>query len=154
MQNEHSTSGFLEDLVRGFVQLCALELHAKTSLEKSEHKIHVVDADDVIEASDDIEKADKHLIEITKLRRNSMIAISNYAKELNLDKWCEVKHAAMAMITFFEVHQANPNNNELFDLYIEANNLFIEIVADFIGIEIEPCAACFSDALKEVTKND
>lgn len=152
-QNSKSTSGFLEDLVRGFVQLASVELHAKTALEKAEHNLTIVEMENLSEATNALERADEHLQRVTNLRRQSMNVISNYAEKLNPEKWCEVKHSAMAMYTIFESYQADPKNDDLSELYFETNNLFIEIMSDFLGFTIEPCASCFSDALKGATSD-
>lgn len=147
-ENANSTSGMLEDLIRAMVQFSAIEVHAKTALEKAKHELAVCDDDLLEEAILDEQNAEKHLLDATTLRRNSMTIIADYAHNLNPEKWCEVKHASMGMYTAFEAYQANSSDLNLYDLYIAANNIFIEIVSDWLGLDIPPCAACFSDALK------
>lgn len=124
-----------------------MELHAKTALEKQQQLLTEVDDSQLSSALEQVLKAERRLKTITDLRRKSMRIISTYAEELNPEMWCEVKHSAMAMYTAFEVYQAE-ETTELYDFYIENNQLFIETMSDFLGFDIPPCASCFSDRLK------
>lgn len=147
MENKQSTSGMLEDLIRSMVQVASTEVHAKTALEKAEHEVSIAEVEDLPEVTKQLTDAEDYLKRVTELRRNVMRLIAEHAKELNPTKWCEVKHTAMAMYTAFEAYQAD-GSIQLYNYYMETNDLFIEVMSDFLGLDIPPCAACFSDALK------
>lgn len=151
MENKQSTSGMLEDLVRSLQQLASGELHSKTALEKLEGQMLSVEDADIVELSAQIRDAEEHLGLVTEQRRSIMRIIAKYAKDLNPEKWCEVKHMAMASYTAFEAYQAYGDNDaDLYVLYMSTNDLFIQSVSDWLGLEIPACASCFSDALKGV----
>ncbi|MFV0409636.1 MAG: hypothetical protein ACK5LJ_08065 [Paracoccus sp. (in: a-proteobacteria)] len=147
-ENQNSTSGMLEDLIRGMIQLTAMEVHAKTALEKTAHELSICEDSELEQVVEKEMVAEGHLHHVTELRRQAMRLIASYAPNLNPEKWCEVKHAAMAMYTIFEAYQADGKNQGLYGLYLDTNKLFISVVSDWLGLDIPPCAACFSDALK------
>lgn len=151
MENKQSTSGMLEDAVRSFVQLSAMELHAKTETEISFQRTQEVGVEGLTDAMLALQKSEDRLMQITELRRESMRLITKYATEFDSKSWCLAKHCAMAMITAFEAFQANEKDVDAFNQYHKLNNLFISVMSDLIGLEIEPCAACFSDALKKAS---
>ena len=152
MKNNDSTSGMLEDMVRSMTQLASMELHAKTYLEKANDKLAGAEPDQIPEMLDAVQAAEKHLQKVTELRRNAMRTIASYSDDVNTEKWCEVKHAAMAMYTAFEAYQAN-ESTDLYNYYMDCNDLFITVVAEWLGFNIPACASCFSDAMKGVDTN-
>lgn len=153
MENKLSTSGMLEDAIRSFVQLAAAELHAKTEFEISFQKVQEVAVPELTGAMQAMERSQTRLEKITELRRESMRFITKHAKSFDSKAWCLAKHTAMAMVTAFEAFQANMTDPDALTLYVHTNDLFISVMSDLIGLEIEPCAACFSDALKNATAN-
>lgn len=148
MSNPKSTSGMLEDLLRSTQQLSAMELHAKTAIEKADHELQTVEPQELQNALVKLKKAETYLEHVTDLRRKGMNLLSEFAETLDETKWCEVKHVLMASYSAFEAYQAEPRNTKLFQFYLQTNNLMIEVVSDFLGFDIPPCASCFSDALK------
>lgn len=151
-QNSNSTSGMLEDLIRNLQQIASAELHAKTALEKAENEVTTAEPEDLTKASEKVMNAEKHLNDVTEVRRDVMRLIQRFANSIDETKWCEVKHLAMAAYTAFEAYQAI-NDVEIYNYYIQCNNLFIEAVSDWLGLDILPCASCFSDALKGLTED-
>lgn len=154
MSNDKSTSGMLEDLLRSTQQLAAIELHAKTALEKADHEMSIAETKDLQQALEKVEKAEKYLKHVTELRRKGMSIMADFAKKLDPNKWCEVKHVMMASYCAFEAYQAEPTSIPLEAFYLDTNKLMIEVVSDFLGLDIPPCAACFSDALKAKKEGD
>jgi len=166
MINKDSSTGYVEDMVRSFVQLSAIEVHAKTELELAEtnhrdallmydiemntptsEKALDVQSENLDNAEDALEDAKDWVITVQELRRESQRRLLAHAKKPDMHVWCRMKHMAMAMYTAFEVWQASENQAD-FDHYININNAFIESTAKFLGMDIDSCAACFTDALK------
>lgn len=152
--NKDSTSGMLEDLLRSTQQLAAMELHAKTALEKADHELSVVEDVMLQERLIKVQKAENYLEKVTDLRRKGMKLLSSYATTLDETKWCEVKHVMMASYSAFEAYQAEPKSLPLETFYLETNKLMIQVVSDFLGLDIPPCASCFSDALKAKSEEE
>lgn len=145
--NEHSTSGYLEDLIRSMTQLCALELHVKTQLERLNQDLQDVESSEVDSVLNQLMQEEEHLMNIQELRRESMRLIMEHQTDQGNDKkWCEVKHSAMAMYTAFEVYQATGHASH-YNYFLKTNDLFIQVMIDFLGYDIPPCASCFSDRL-------
>lgn len=154
MENEYSTSGMLEDLIRSMVQLVSVELHAKTACEKAEQALAEAEEDETSCLVNELVEAESYLERVTNLRRTSMRLIASKSDKVKPTKWCEVKHSAMAMYTAFEAFQADSKNASLAQYYYDCNRLFIEVVSDWLGLDIPPCASCFEDALKGVKHHD
>lgn len=152
--NKHATDGMAEDLIRSFVQTAAYELHLKTLLEKRHSelengKINVEDEEVVSNQIEQIEHTEKLLDEVAQIRRDDMLFLySLYNASGDKERWCNVKHTAMMIITAFEAWQASDGNPELEMMYLNKNRLFIRELSAFLGVGITECAACFSDMLK------
>lgn len=150
-KNKNSTDGIAEDLIRSFVQMTNVELHFKTLIEKRVGEIEngLVEDDDMSEQMQTIDRYKMHLDKAANLRRAQMLYLYNmYNGKGNKEMWCLVKHSAMAMYNAFEVYQASDEDPELLSYALQINVQFNEIVAEFLGVQITPCAACFSDILK------
>lgn len=155
--NNHSESGFLEDLIRSIVQLTCSEGHLKTLIEKTEAELEngIINVDDMEEVSNALEKIEEmqeELTEVADIRRRSMIILYDYASG---DKtyWCQVKHLANAMYTMHEAYIGSDNDIRLYELALETNKQFIRALTHFMGFEISMCASCFSDYLKGENNN-
>lgn len=159
-ENKHSTDGIAEDIIRSFVQIAGAELHAKTLLEKriSEMENGIVDMSDSEVAPLQFQKINdlkQELVTLAQLRRDDMLFLFElYGSKGDKEKWCTVKHLAMAMYTAFEAWQASDNNERLLEGALAKNKLFIKAVTAFLGVEITECAACFGDILKGELSNE
>lgn len=150
-ENKHSTDGIAEELIRSFVQIAGVELHEKTLVEKriSELENGLIEETEIPKHIEKIGQLKDHLMEVAQIRRGDMLFLFNMCGgKGDKEQWCIVKHLAMAMYTAFECWQASNNDSELFHSYIKKNELFIESLSKFLGIEITACAACFSDFLR------
>lgn len=153
MINEHSTSGYAEDIIRSIVQFGATEMHLKTLYEKTLAELEngIIDTEDSDLVAKQLEKLDSYrdeLIDVAQLRRQAMFVLSEMYPEGDKDAWCLVKHLGIGAMTMFEAWQGSDNNQMLLSLAIDANKAFIRAMTRFIGIEITDCAACLSDYLK------
>lgn len=153
MINEHSTSGYAEDIIRSIVQFGATEMHLKTLYEKTLAELEngIIDTEDSDLVAKQLEKLDSYrdeLIDVAQLRRQAMFVLSEMYPEGDKDAWCLVKHLGIGAMTMFEAWQGSDNNQILLSLAIDANKAFIRAMTRFIGIEITDCAACLSDYLK------
>lgn len=153
MINEHSTSGYAEDIIRSIVQFGATEMHLKTLYEKTLAELEngIIDTEDSDLVAKQLEKLDSYrdeLINVAQLRRQAMFVLSEMYPEGDKDAWCLVKHLGIGAMTMFEAWQGSDNNQMLLSLAIDANKAFIRAMTRFIGIEITDCAACLSDYLK------
>ncbi|MGM0175678.1 hypothetical protein [Enterococcus sp. DIV0800] len=153
-KNVHSTDGIAEDLIRSFVQVAAAEMHAKTLLEKriSELENGLIDVEEKDVLANHLKvitKTEKEVIELAQIRRDDMLLLFEmYGSKGDKEKWCSVKHLAIASMTAFEAWQASDRNERLLGLAIRKNALFIRAISAFLGVEITECASCFSDFLK------
>lgn len=152
MKNEHATDGIAEDLIRSFIQIASAEMHAKTLLEKrtSEMENGFIDVDNnLIAHLNKIEEIKKDIQELSTIRREDMLYLFKlYGENGDKEQWCNVKHLGIAMMTAFEAWQASDDNEELLDMYIQKNTLFIKATSKFLGVEVTECASCFADILK------
>lgn len=151
--NKYASNGITEELIRTFIQLGCAELHTKTLIEKYEAELDegLIDIDDedvVMEQNNKIERLGNRLENYTNARRDVMRYIQKLHPNGNEDLWCLVKHLGMAMFTLFESYQASEQDIELYDLWLETNKMFIDIMSEFLGVEITECASCFNDMLK------
>ncbi|MGX7263707.1 hypothetical protein [Enterococcus crotali] len=157
MKNKHSTDGIAEDLIRSFVQVASAEMHAKTLLEKrvSELENGLIDLETELELQ--LQKIVEYKEEITslaELRRADMLYLFElYGRRGDKEKWCTVKHLAIAMMTAFEAWQASAGDEALLSAALAKNKLFIKALTQFLGVEVTECAACFADIIKGGEKN-
>lgn len=152
MENKHSTDGIAEDLIRSFIQIASAEIHAKTLLEKriSELENGLIDLEVNLESQ--LRKINELKEEITafaELRRADMLYLFEmYGGQGDKEKWCTVKHLAIAMMTAFEAWQASEHDEVLLSSALAKNKLFIKALTQFLGVDVTECAACFADILK------
>lgn len=151
--NFHSTDGYAEDLIRSFVQVAALEMHAKTLLEKRESELtngmnEEITVQEQIAFINDM----KEQVSIyADMRRSDMLFLYQmFGSKGDKKQWCMVKHLAIASMTAFEAWQGCDDRYEttLFKMYVQKNALFLNAMTKFLGVEITECASCFSDILK------
>jgi len=152
MKNEHAPDGIAEDLIRSFIQIACAEMHTKTLLEKrmSELENGFVELDhDLMVHLNNIEELKHDLTQLATIRREDMLYLFNlYGAKGDKEQWCHVKHLAVGMMTAFEAWQACHEDEELLNLYLKKNKLFLKATSQFLGVEITQCASCFSDLLK------
>jgi len=156
MINKNSTDGYAEDLIRSFVQIATLEMHAKTLLEKRESEFTNGLTDyNIDEHMKIIERMKEEVNTFTDIRRGDMLFLYQmFESKGDKEQWCMVKHLAIASMTAFEAWQGSDAKYEstLFQMYIEKNKLFVNAMTKFLGVEITECASCFSDILRGVVK--
>lgn len=154
MENKHSTSGIAEDIIRSFVQIAGAELHVKTLIEKRvselENGLIDIDKDGVLERQmNAIEDLKGEIIELAQMRRDDMLYLYElFGSVGDKEKWCSVKHLAMAMITAFEAWQASERDEYLLTIALNKNRLFVKAMSQFLGVEVTECASCFADIMK------
>lgn len=154
MQNNHSSDGIAEDLIRSFVQIGSTEIHVKTLLEKriSELETGIVEVENAEVLKAHLEKIGdlkEELEELAQIRREDMFYLYKlYGEKGDKEKWCTVKHLGIAAMTAFEVWQASDGDEELLTMAIRKNKMFLKAVTQFIGVEVTECASCFADILK------
>lgn len=151
--NVHSTDGYTEDLIRSFVQVGALEMHAKTLLEKRESElVNGLNEKQTMQEQTAIVNEMKEQVSIyADMRRADMLLLYKiFGEKGDKEQWCMVKHLAISSMTAFEAWQGctDKYETELFKMYIDKNALFINAMAKFLGVEITECASCFADILK------
>lgn len=154
MKNVHSTDGIAEDLIRSIQQMAVLEMHKKTRIEQlysemNEGLINVEDDAVLIHQFGNIKYLEEDLNEYADIRRQDMLYLYElYGSKGDKKMWCEVKHLAIASMTAFEVWQASDNDDNLLEMALRKNSLFIKAMSRFLGTEITSCASCFADILK------
>lgn len=154
MENVHSSDGLAEDLIRSFVQVGSAEMHSKTLLEKriSELENGLIDVEDEKVLGEQIQKIDdlkEEICQLAQLRRDDMLHLYKmFGERGNKEKWCAVKHLGIATMTAFEAWQASDKNEELMNMAINKNRLFLKSMTEFLGVEVTECASCFADILK------
>lgn len=154
MKNINSSDGLAEDLIRSFIQLAVAEQHIKTLIEKrvSELENGIINTQDTEELNKNFE-ATKDLRTDLEVYAEARRADMRFLYELyggrgNKEMWCLVKHGAVAMYTAFEAYQASEMDEELLDMALNKNRLFIKALSRFLGVSVTECAACFADILK------
>ena len=151
LENKHSTDGMAEDIIRSFVQIAVMEMHTKTLFEKrvSELENGMVNEDDITKQLEEIKELESEIHDLADIRRSDMLHLYElYGGVGNKEKWCSVKHLAIAMMTAFEAWQASDNDEYLLMIALKKNRYFIKALSAFLGVEITECAACFADILK------
>lgn len=148
----NGVDGIAEDLIRSIVQLSCSELHAKTLYEKytAELENGLIDTEVPEIEEEQIQKIENSLLdlnELAQLRRRAMLTLYNLF-EGNKDYWCQVKHLGSAAYCLMECYLASDDDTELLQLAMDANNAFVRVISNFLGVEITDCAACLSDQLK------
>ncbi|OJG27638.1 hypothetical protein RU98_GL002341 [Enterococcus caccae] len=132
-------------------------MHAKTLLEKrvSELENGLIDLE--IELDSHLQKITEIKEEVTalaELRRADMLYLFElYGSRGDKEKWCTVKHLAIAMMTAFEAWQASNHDEALLSAALAKNKRFIKTLTQFLGVEVTECAACFADIIKGGEKN-
>lgn len=152
-KNVSSSSGAAEDLIRAFVQMGCAEMHLMTLYEKTyaEMEEGLVDMSDIEVRQAQKDKAERYredLIAVAELRRDMMRKCFDMFEGGNPDVWCMVKHLGISAMCAWEVWQASDDDPALLYLAVEANKVFTQYLSEFLGLEITPCAACFSDMVK------
>jgi len=147
-ENQNSTDGFYEDIIRSIVQMSAMELHLKTLIEKIFSELQTAEVEQMVLLNQELSDLKTELAEVTDVRREDMLLLYGlFGCVGDAKQWCSVKHYAMASITAFEVYQADASALA-FDQWQRKNSLFIRSLSKFLGIEVTECAACFGDIIK------
>lgn len=158
MENKHASDGLAEDVIRSFVQIASAEMHAKTILEKrvSELENGLIDLEqDLEEQLEKIKEAKAEIMLFAELRRADMLYLFElYGGQGDKERWCVVKHLAIAMMTAFEAWQASDGEEALLSVALAKNKCFLKALTQFLGIELTECAACFADIIKGGLEND
>lgn len=154
-RNNLSEVGQAEELIRSFIQFGCAEIHAKGLYEKATAALEngLVDVEDNEVLQKQLDKCEQYRQDIdtyANLRRNAMRILFQMF-DGDRDEWCIVKHLGIGAMQMFEVYQASDNDAELLNLAYEANTAFIGAISRFLGMEIESCASCLSDALRSET---
>lgn len=147
-----------EDIIRALVNAAVAEAHAKTNYEKlvSEMENGTVDVEDTevfTAQADKIDNTHEQLGNLTALRRRIMQVLFDAFPNHNEMEWCMVKHLAITQNCLFEAYQASDGDTMLERLWLDANEEFVKAMTDFLGFEVTPCSACFSEMLKEDDSN-
>ena len=153
-KNVNSEVGQAEDLIRAIVQFGCAEIHAKGLYEKTSAELEngTVDVTDNEARQKHLEKCRIYKEEIetyANLRRSMMRKLFSMF-DGDKDTWCLVKHLGIGAMTVFEAYEASDDDPELLDLAYDANKAFVQAMTQFLGAEINDCAACLSDFLKGV----
>lgn len=143
----------IEDVIRAFVNASVAEVHAKTNYEKavSEMENGTIDVDNgevLTEHMKQIDVIHEQMDGLTALRRKIMQYMFD-AYNGNEVQWCMVKHLAITQNCLFEAYQASDNDPVIERLWLDANEEFTKAMSDFLGFEVTPCSACFSDMLRK-----
>lgn len=155
MENKHSTDGITEDIIRSFVQIAVTEMHTKTLIEKrvSELENGFVSETDIELQLYKINELKEEIKSLAELRRVDMLFLFElYDSKGDKEKWCSVKHLAIASMTAFEAWQAS-GDESLLEFALKKNQLFIKSLSQFLGVTVTECAACFADILKGELNN-
>lgn len=153
-ENQHSTDGIAEDLIRSFVQIACAEMHSKTLLEKriSELENGLIDVNNTDVLNNQlaaIAELEDEINNLAQIRREDMLHLYEmFGKKGDKEKWCSVKHLAIAMMTAFEAWQADDQDDFLLDQAIKKNALFLKAMTAFLGVSVTECASCFADIIK------
>lgn len=152
MKNEHSSSGYAEDLIRGIVQVGCAELHVKTLIEKVKAEmenglIDVSNTEVLVTHQEKYKDYIEELKNLAQIRRGSMLRLYELF-EGDKDAWCLVKHLGVGAMCIFEAWEGSEDDMALYELAMDANKAFIRALSRFMGMELTECAACFSDMLK------
>lgn len=154
MENINSTSGIAEDIIRSLTHIACDEMHKKTLLEKADSQlkygmINVDKSDELQSHLKKIEELRDEVNAIASIRRRYMIQLrSIFNDQGDKEQWCSFKHQMIAMMCAFEAWQASNDDEDLYQIYLELNQMFTKTTAKFLGVEITECASCLSDMLK------
>lgn len=153
MNNTYSNSGTAEDLVRAFANAACAEMHLKTIFEKttSDLKHGFYNQDDPNAGLELAQKAQEYrsdLMELAQLRRQLMLAAYALFEDGDKELWCMVKHLAITNMCAWESWLSSDDDDSLLNLAIESNQIFIQYLARFFGVEVTDCASCFADFIK------
>lgn len=150
--NKVADSG-AEDVIRALNNVCCNEAHSLTLYNKYSSQLEngTVDVDNPEIVNELLERADnakKQMDSFTNLRRAIMQKLMEMS-DGNKDQWCCVKHSALTANCLYEAWMASSDDADLERLYLDAQAEYTKVLSDFMGFEITPCSACFSDMLKE-----
>lgn len=149
------SDGISEDLIRTVQQLACTEAHLKTVLEKYNAEIEfgiVETKEDIQLKTEQIEQVLSEVNEIAELRRSAMKILFEMHNG-NKDYHCVVKHLSQASYNAFECYLASEDDTALLSLAVDINKQFVVALTHYLGKEITPCSACFSEMIKE-NKNE
>lgn len=145
MVNVNSSSAAAEDIIRAIVQYSASEQHLKTLIEEETSLLAFNDPKGSI---DSLNYANNQLTKVSALRRKLMNYLKEKFPEGYVKAWCLIKHNGGASSFVFEAYQAL-EDPLLYDMMLDANEIFIGDLTAFMGMEPVSCAACFGDMLKD-----
>lgn len=150
MVNVHSSDTIAEDLIRAIAQLGTTEMHLKTLIEKYEAELNngLVEPESVETHLEKLTLKENMLNDITELRRQSMVKLTQMYPNGNKEEWCTVKHLLIANMQLFECYQASNKEADFYNLWMESNKKLIQAMSIFLGQTITECSACFGDMLK------
>lgn len=141
--NNNSSRGWLFDLVNGIANDLATTNHL--------HEAYYGAYKDTL---DEIEGSAKRLINYKKLllmsvdnRRDKMRTLIEQADDYDDKMWCPLKHSIESYMEAMEVWQAF-ESEDTFKQMVKSTELMAGILSLALGMELETCARCLSDSLK------
>lgn len=144
MENKDSTRGWIFDLVNGIANDLAITNHLHEAFYAATKDFY----DEVDGASQKMEDYRSLLLLTLKNRRSKMKTLIAQADEYDKRMWCPLKHAIESYMEAMEVWQAH-ETPETFQQMIDSTEVMSGILSVTLGLDLETCARCLSDFLKE-----
>jgi len=151
MKNTRSSVGVIEDMLCGLMHDVATENHLRIKLNylNREMRLKSEAGEDVSDLNEDFYNTQTSLELTTELRRSRMRLIQDTVGETDDKMWCTIKHQSLSLQTAFEQWQDNFEDYGRYEFYLKAQELYTRCVSAWLGFEVQECAACLSDMLKD-----
>ncbi len=140
-----TSRGWIFDLVNGIANDLATTNHLHENLYDAYSKVKEGEEG----AMDEFNQYKKLLLMALENRRSKMRILKETTDDFNDKLWCPLKHTIESYMEAMEVWQATQTAETLVSLH-DSTSLLAGVLSMALGMELESCARCLNDILKEV----
>lgn len=146
--DNNMSRGWAMDLVNSIANDLALANHLTETLHAKEVDLAIASEEDKERLEKQIQSIRSILVGAVELRRKKMNRLADTFEDYDPRMWCAIKHSIESYMEAMEVFHATNDPDDWLILKTTMSQMS-SVLSVALGYEMQPCARCFSDELRE-----